>query len=473
MKKFAGRGFLGLVILAVIMLRAPMAAASDEVFQLTPFVGWTRFDRELTDSVGVQRADGVYLGGRISARLASPLWLEFAGGITKTEADLKWSHLSANLLLMSASPRAIDPFISLGGGVSEFKPRVSQDEHDGVAEAAAGVFVRFTDGLRLRLEARNVLLVPKTNWNLAHYDHVVLGAGLTLALGGGDRDKDGDGVPNRLDKCPDTPIVCKVDAMGCSVDSDGDGVCDGLDRCAGTPRGATVDRSGCPMDRDGDGVFDGVDQCADTPKGCQVDAAGCSVDSDHDGVCDGPDQCANTLARCVVDGRGCPIDSDGDGVCDGLDRCANTPAGSRVDPEGCPRTEAQQLETELLDTGMIRLQDVKFETAKAMIRPEFRHTLDVVGEVLSKWPQLQVEVGGHTDPRGSEAYNLGLSKQRVVAVRSYLLAHFPRLRATQLTARGYGESQPLVENNSPESMAQNRRVEFKVLNKAVLKQIKR
>jgi outer membrane protein OmpA-like peptidoglycan-associated protein len=97
----------------------------------------------------------------------------------------------------------------------------------------------------------------------------------------------------------------------------------------------------------------------------------------------------------------------------------------------------------------------------------------VVGEVLSKWTQLKIEIGGHCDWRGSDAYNLALSRRRVNSVRTYLLQHFPKLEATQFTAKGYGESQPLVPNTSPENMAQNRRVEFKVLNKAVLQQIKR
>ena len=462
-------------ILAATLLAHPRAASADS-FYITPFVGWTRFDREFKDSAGVEdvyRKDGVYLGGRLSARLASPLWLDVAGGITKTKNDLKWSHLSANLMLVSSAPSVVNPFISVGGGVSEFKPlQVTRDKHDGVAEVAGGVFVRLTDLLRLRIEARNVLLLPKTDWNKAHFDNVILGAGLTFAFSGRPRDSDGDGVRDKLDKCPDTPTGCKVDATGCSIDSDGDGVCDGLDRCADTPRGARVDANGCPADGDGDGVYDGIDKCPDTPKGCQVDATGCSIDSDGDGVCDGIDACPNTATGCTVDAKGCPIDSDGDGVCDGIDKCPDTPAGSKIDAFGCPVSEVQQRETELLDTGMIRLQDVRFVTAKADILPEFRHTLDVVGEVLSKWPQLQIEVGGHCDSRGSDAYNLGLSKRRVVSVRTYLLSHYPKLQASQMTARGYGESRPLVPNTSPENMAQNRRVEFTVLNKEVLKQIK-
>jgi OOP family OmpA-OmpF porin len=91
---------------------------------------------------------------------------------------------------------------------------------------------------------------------------------------GAPADSDGDGVPNRLDRCPDTPRGAQVDPRGCPLDSDGDGVFDGLDMCPGTPAGARVDPRGCPLDSDGDGVFDGLDQCPDTPRGARVDARG-------------------------------------------------------------------------------------------------------------------------------------------------------------------------------------------------------
>jgi len=152
-----------------------------------------------------------------------------------------------------------------------------------------------------------------------------------------------------------------------------------------------------------------------------------------------------------------------------------------VGSDGCPpavappevRPEVLQLETELLDTGLIRLHDIKFDTDQSTILPESRPPLDVVGEVLSKWPQLKIEIGGYCDSRGTADYNLALSGRRVTAVRRYLLEHFPRLEAAQLSAKGYGESQPLVPNTSPENMAKNRRAEFKVVNKEVLQQLKR
>ncbi len=469
---------------AMLMARTTMAAIGDEAkrFELTPFAGYTIFDREFKATPGPGLKDGTYFGGRLSARLHSILWLDLAGGMTRAESrtdNVTWGHFSGNLMLASATQHAVSPFVSVGGGFSQFRAQLNSDKHDGLLEAAAGLKVRLSDVLGIRLEARNLLLVPRKHYEKSHLDNIVLGAGLSIGFGTRARDTDGDGVTDHHDACPDTPRGCTVDGRGCPTDADGDGVCDGIDKCPNTPRGARVDAQGCPIDDDGDGVYNGIDQCPSTPRGCKVDVHGCPLDSDGDGVCDGLDQCPETLKGCAVDAQGCPHDADNDGVCDGRDQCANTPAGTAVDSDGCPlaevkqRQEVQQRETELLDTGMIRLHDVNFETAKANILPESREPLDVVGQVLSKWPQLKIEIGGHCDSRGSDAYNLALSNRRTASVRAYLLEHFPKLEASQLSAKGYGESRPLVPNTSPGNMAQNRRVEFVVINKEVLKQIKR
>ena len=482
------RSLTGMILAATLLARAAGATGFQErAFNITPLEGWTYFDRELTGATGPELKDKLYFGGRLGARLISPLWLELAGGATPTTSvltggDITWTHASANLMVISSASHLINPFLSVGGGVSHFQPAISADKNDGLLEAAGGVRVRLSDAIGLRLEARNLLSVPKRDYTKAHVDHFVAGIGLVFAFGGRSQDSDRDGVPDKRDKCPNTPAECIVDVNGCPIDSDGDGVCDGLDRCPNTPRGAVVDARGCSIDSDGDGVFDGIDRCPDTPRGCEVDEKGCPIDSDHDGVCDGLDRCPNTPMGCKVDEHGCPIDSDGDGVCDGRDKCPNTPAGVVVNPDGCPpaetgkgqaqKAEVEKREVELLDTGMIRLQDVKFESGQAILLPASRSALNAVGEVLSKWPQLQIEIDGHTDSRGSFAYNQGLSERRAYAVRTYLLAHFPALQAGQVTTRGFGESKPLMPNTSALNMAQNRRVEFKVLNKEVLKQLK-
>jgi len=89
--------------------------------------------------------------------------------------------------------------------------------------------------------------------------------------------------------------------------------------------------------------------------------------------------------------------------------------------------------------------------------------------VLVKWPDLKIEVGGHTDSRGPEGMNQILSEARASTVLSYLTQKFPALRPGQYTVRGYGESKPVAPNTTSFNMAKNRRVEFVVLNKDVLK----
>ena len=92
-------------------------------------------------------------------------------------------------------------------------------------------------------------------------------------------------------------------------DSDQDGVIDKYDRCPGTPIGAKVDAFGCPLDSDRDGVFDYEDECPDTPFGVEVDKRGCPIDSDGDGVPDYRDACPGTPIGVNVDSNGCPLKS--------------------------------------------------------------------------------------------------------------------------------------------------------------------
>ncbi len=277
------------------------------------------------------------------------------------------------------------------------------------------------------------------------------------------KDMDGDGVPDKLDKCPGTPLGAKVDEYGCPMDSDGDGIFDGLDKCPDTPKGAKVDKFGCSTDSDGDGVSDGIDKCPDTPKGVMVDTVGCPIDSDGDGVFDGLDKCPDTPKGAKVDGYGCPIDTDGDGVPDGIDRCPNTPSGITVDAYGCTAAE-----TQFLDTGLFTTSDVKFASSKADINPASYPVLDRIAEALVQWPQLRIEIGGHTDSSGSAEFNQKLSEQRAQAVLDYM-AKNSDIEKGQFTSKGYGEAAPIVSNDTTEGRAKNRRVEFKILNKEVLK----
>ena len=470
-------------LLALAAMLAAHEAKADPVgryIYVAPMGGFTLFPGDYkwpANSI----ADGTYVGGRLGYRL-SPLWaVELAGGITPTKEDVEngesvsLTHASGEFMMTPWTGMHGGPFLFLGGGAGRLSSNrgVAPDEskshlNQGLFEAGGGVRMWLTDALGVRLEARVQHWLPKEDmFKGKSVNYVTLSGGLTLAIGAKARDTDGDGVPDSHDKCPGTPKGAKVDKNGCPLDTDGDAVYDGLDKCPDTPKGSKVAATGCHVDTDGDGVCDGVDTCPDTPKGCTVDAKGCPSDSDGDGVCDGVDKCPNTPKGCVIGPDGCPVDSDGDGVCDGLDQCPNTPAGLKVDEKGCP-IEIIERETELMDTGKIRLQNVQFDTGKADLKPESFDPLNIVGQVLTQWPTLRIEIAGHTDDVGGNAANLRLSQARAQSVLNYLKGKFPAIDSTRFVARGYGEERPLVPNISDENRAKNRRVEFTVLNKDVL-----
>ena len=457
---------LGMAVAFLFQGASPSDAASP-VWQLAPLGGYT------WSAKGTQGSE--YAGGRLGFRFHPILGLQVTGGLspvreaTTGSGNVEFQHAVGDLTVTALQGGWGDLYIMAGGGYS----RTSVDQGPflaaGTFDQGGGLHFWLARGIGLNLEFRNVLLIPKGEAALPTGDNrFVAGAGITLGFGDQFRDSDGDGVGDRSDKCLGTPMGARVNAMGCPTDEDGDGVFDGIDTCADTPRGASVNATGCPNDGDGDGVPDGIDTCANSPKGAIVDASGCPMDADGDKVFDGMDQCPGTPSGAAVDDRGCPTDEDGDGVADGLDKCPGTRDGLRVDGDGCP-IEVTEKETELLDTGMIRLQDVNFETGKADILPESYPALDAVGAVLVKWPELEIQIGGHTDSRGASDYNQGLSEARARAVLAYLTAKFPTLNPKQFTSVGFGEAKPLAQNNNALNMAKNRRVEFSVMNRDVLK----
>lgn len=285
---------------------------------------------------------------------------------------------------------------------------------------------------------------------------MAVNAFLTIGFGGSNapKDSDKDGVPNKTDLCPNTPLGTAVDANGCPFgDADKDGVTDNLDKCPNTPAGATVNAEGCPSDADGDGVVNGIDKCPNTPKGATVNAEGCPADQDGDGVYNGLDKCPDTAAGAKVDANGCPVDTDGDGVADYMDKCPNTPAGIKVNQEGCP------ILFEPGKTALV-LQGVTFATNSAQLDPTSTGILDRVANAVQYNPSVyKLEVAGYTDNTGSRAHNMRLSQARAESVMQYLVGK--GVPAAMMTAKGYGPDFPIDSNATAAGRANNRRVELK------------
>jgi outer membrane protein OmpA-like peptidoglycan-associated protein len=136
------------------------------------------------------------------------------------------------------------------------------------------------------------------------------------------------------------------------------------------------------------------------------------------------------------------VDSDGDGVADADDACPDTPVGARVDSRGC----------------WVLNIDYLFDFDKSMVKVQYYPFLDELAVVMKNNPAMRVEIQGHTDSTGTNAYNQRLSERRAKAIRAYLAKKVsdPSL----LTAVGFGEEKPAYSNDSSEGRANNRRVEL-------------
>ena len=319
---------------------------------------------------------------------------------------------------------------------------------------------------------------------LARNSYLTLGAGRGLIAGQGGNpdlrafigivfepgigDRDGDGIKDDVDRCPDQPEDFDgwQDDDGCpDPDNDGDGIADVDDRCPDIP--GPADNGGCPVgianDRDGDGIPDDLDKCPDEPEdkdGFQ-DEDGCpDLDNDGDGILDIDDLCPNEPEDKdgFEDADGCPDpDNDHDGIPDKDDKCPNQPEtyNNVEDADGCPDHGV----VTTTDGGFVPLRPINFEYDRAVIKPDSYYILDAVVAAMNGNPDYElIEVQGHTDERGDDAYNMDLSERRAAAVMQYLIAHGVDPR--RLTSRGYGETQPVDKRHNEAAWAVNRRVSF-------------
>ena len=245
-------------------------------------------------------------------------------------------------------------------------------------------------------------------------------------------------------------------------DSDKDGVLDKDDGCPKIP--GLAELNGCP-DKDKDGISDWEDECPDFP-GLEINN-GCR-DRDADGIIDRYDRCPDIPG--VPELNGCP-DSDGDGLQDELDKCPFVKGSLRN--MGCPDTiEIIQQDTikvfvkvpSFIDTITEITWDnlplwadrVHFEFNEHKLDENSKIILNKVAQFLIDNNEKNLQINGHADERGTEKYNMKLSKRRANSVYKYLIEQ--GVDKTRLSIKAFGESQ-----NASSSHDENRRVEFKVI----------
>ncbi|HKK71773.1 MAG TPA: OmpA family protein [Candidatus Krumholzibacteria bacterium] len=439
-----------LVLAALVALAPPAAAYPDgERVTFTPSIGYMLLsERSNVDP-------GVFLGGSVGFMFNRNWGIEgtlgYVPGTSLREfspepdlpegKDVDVRYLSVDLRYQVWHDRNVTPYAMAGWQELRFEPddvRGLQEEYEGF-QAGLGAMLELSDGdyhrVQARLEGRylyNDFDEPFVDSSQTGHSFLVTGS-VQVEIGDNwHRDTDGDGIIDRFDNCPDTGERVVVDAQGCPIDSDQDGVFDGIDIAPDTPLGAEVDSLGTPIDSDEDGVYDGIDQCV-TPPGA------------------------------VVDERGCGIDSDGDTVFDGIDQCPGTPSGVPVDRDtGCPRVTSDD-EREFYETGLYVLSEIEFESGSAEMQAGGTALLRPVAQWMRKWPNLKIEVGGHTDDRGSLEVNQQLSQERAQTVVDYMVDNFDWISSEQMVAVGYGEEKPIADNATEEGRTQNRRVEFQIL----------
>jgi OOP family OmpA-OmpF porin len=214
-------------------------------------------------------------------------------------------------------------------------------------------------------------------------------------------------------------------------------------------------------DRDGDGIPDVKDRCPDEPEDRDgfEDEDGCpDPDNDKDGILDGKDKCPNEAEDfdSFEDEDGCPDpDNDKDGIPDPADKCPNE-AGPASEG-GCPKKfEHIKVTEEKIELK----QAIFFQTAKSVIMPKSYGLLDEVAAVLLGRPSMTVRIEGHTDSRGGHAYNLRLSQARADSVKAYLVGK--GIGSDRMEAKGYGPDQPIDTNKTAAGRERNRRVEFMI-----------
>ena len=355
-----------------------------------------------------------------------------SGSFTDYPVPDKISNGNQNFLLEAAATANvklltdkyfINPFITAGIGASKY-------------QGYYGAFIPLGLGLQFKL-ADNTFILLNSQYRIAATENTAYHFYHSL------------GFAETFNKPKvEAPVVAPP--MPVVLDRDGDGVLDADDKCPDTPGLAAL--QGCP-DRDGDGIADGDDKCPDVPGIAKYQ--GCPIpDTDGDGINDEMDKCPTVkgLARY----QGCPIpDTDGDGVNDEEDKCPTRPGP--VSNQGCP-----VIAKEVIEKINYAAKNVFFSTGSYKLLAKSFKSLNAVVDLLKADESLMIDIDGHTDAQGTNEKNQILSDNRAVAVKNYLVSK--GIAESRLKSTGYGETKPVADNKTAAGRAKNRRTEMTVRN---------
>lgn len=320
-------------------------------------------------------------------------------------------------------PASLQPFFHAGTGAHTYKKRIG-----GYAFG----------GLGFEWNIRDIYIIPSLQYRVSfagdiinHYNYSILVSGLLGRSSKGRkenhlpaeiktiiRDRDGDGIADPSDLCPDHPGLAVY--QGCP-DTDSDGIPDVKDKC---PKIAGYLRyEGCPIpDTDNDGINDEKDSCIDE-KG-------------------------------IEKYNGCPVpDTDSDGLNDEIDSCITV--FGPIDNSGCPFIDGQ-----LNERIGFAAKNIFFKTGSAELLRCSNPFLDTVETILRQNFDLKLNIEGHTDASGAKEVNQVLSEKRAATVANYLIRK--GIAASRISIEGYGESLPVSSNSTPVGRSKNRRVELKL-----------
>jgi OOP family OmpA-OmpF porin len=455
--QLVARWFLGLGF-ALAVASTPARAADDPDgdadrprefrFEMGLYAGWRNaaensgLGRGMNDGTGLSPASAPLAGARLTLNFnrwfAMEAELDASKSHTRNDAaDLGLYGYRGSLLLNLVGSGPVRPFVLAGYGATTLvssDERVVANDTDGAFHAGGGIKLVFGDRVGLRFEGRAYIpptfakdVIPTGEGAFGDPDWAVLGTlYFTVSEIISERY-----YHREVEKVVVVPPPAPPPAPS---DPDHDGLAGSADACPVEPEDLDgfQDHDGCPdPDNDGDGIADAQDKCpnnAETRNG-------------------------------VDDDDGCPEeDTDGDGFIGSRDKCPDAPEtkNNYQDDDGCPDEIPAAVKK---FTGVI--EGINFSTNSADILPGSYAILERAVAVLTEFPDVKLEISGHTDNVGRAAHNRDLSQRRAEAVRQFLVMR--GIKPDRLVAIGFGSERPIADNTTRSGRATNRRTEFKLI----------